>query len=120
MDTGPLQKRCVECQEVRPLGWFTRRGEGRLRARCRECLRAQRSEGAARRRSRLAVGSERVRSADIERIGERQGWRCRGCGVPIRVGYHVDHVVALARGGRHEVGNLQLLCARCNLAKGSG
>ena len=31
---------------------------------------------------------------------------------------HVDHVVPLAKGGAHSVGNLQPLCASCNGAKG--
>ena len=61
----------------------------------------------------------RVSLGEIEGIGERQWWRCRVCGSSIRHGWHVDHVRALARGGRHEVGNLQLLCPRCNLVKGA-
>jgi 5-methylcytosine-specific restriction endonuclease McrA len=62
---------------------------------------------------------ERVSAEDIRRIGERQGWRCPRCGVSIRHGYHVDHIRALSRGGRHELSNLQLLCPRDNLLKGS-
>ncbi len=30
---------------------------------------------------------------------------------------HVDHIVALANGGRHEMTNLQLLCRLCNQQK---
>lgn len=40
---------------------------------------------------------------------------CAECGGP---GEHVDHIVPIARGGRHAIGNLQMLCARCNLSKG--
>lgn len=32
--------------------------------------------------------------------------------------WHVDHVVPVARGGRDEIGNLVLACARCNIRKG--
>src|SRR6056297_57994 len=32
---------------------------------------------------------------------------------------HVDHIVPLARGGEHNVGNLQLLAAPLNIAKGA-
>ena len=32
---------------------------------------------------------------------------------------HVDHIMPLARGGPNTLDNLQLLCARCNLAKGA-
>lgn len=34
------------------------------------------------------------------------------------VGFHLDHVMPLALGGRHEDANLQLLCPSCNLSKG--
>jgi 5-methylcytosine-specific restriction endonuclease McrA len=35
-----------------------------------------------------------------------------------KVGFHLDHVMPLALGGRHEDANLQLLCPSCNLSKG--
>jgi 5-methylcytosine-specific restriction endonuclease McrA len=63
---------------------------------------------------------ERITAADLRLIGERQGWRCGcGCGRVIRHEYHVDHKVALSRGGAHVRANLQLLAAICNLKKGS-
>ena len=31
---------------------------------------------------------------------------------------HADHIVPLARGGSHDIRNLQLLCPPCNLQKG--
>lgn len=31
----------------------------------------------------------------------------------------VDHVIPIARGGRHSIGNLQPLCLRCNTSKGA-
>ncbi len=34
------------------------------------------------------------------------------------IGFHLDHVMPLALGGRHEDANLQLLCPSCNLSKG--
>lgn len=115
-----MQKVCSRCGEVRPLGWYVRKGSGRLRSECRECGKAQGVQRAARRRARLAVGHERVTDADIRGLGERQGWRCAcGCGRPIRDQFHVDHRVALARGGAHRIDNLQLLAPVCNLKKGA-
>lgn len=32
---------------------------------------------------------------------------------------HTDHIVALTNGGPHEIGNLCISCAKCNLSKGS-
>ncbi len=45
----------------------------------------------------------------------RDKYACQRCGARAS---HVDHVTAVARGGRDEPGNLQALCAACNLAKG--
>lgn len=42
---------------------------------------------------------------------------CYYCGA-VKAG-HADHVVPLAKGGRHSVGNLVPACAPCNMSKGS-
>ena len=41
---------------------------------------------------------------------------CFYCGAETE---HIDHIVPLARGGRHSIGNLTGACAPCNLSKGS-
>lgn len=53
----------------------------------------------------------------IPRLMEAQRGLCAYCRCNIRSAYHVDHVVPLAKGGRHEKGNVQLLCGPCNLRK---
>lgn len=40
---------------------------------------------------------------------------CAECGA--KSGQTIDHVVPLARGGRHSIGNLQTLCGSCNFSK---
>lgn len=61
-------------------------------------------------------------SSDIEaRLYEQQSGRCAGpgCGEALdEVEVHLDHVIPIARGGLHDDGNLQLLCAWCNQSKG--
>jgi 5-methylcytosine-specific restriction endonuclease McrA len=58
-----------------------------------------------------------VTGRDLAWLVRRHGGMCAYCG--IRPYEHFDHVVPLARGGRHSVGNLLPACAPCNLAKGS-
>lgn len=61
-----------------------------------------------------------VSAADIAVVIERSGGLCCGCNTLVPDGMrHIDHIVPLSKGGRHEQDNLQLLCYRCNLSKGS-
>lgn len=53
----------------------------------------------------------------IPAIRQAQGNICAICGVCIAKKSHVDHIMPLALGGRHEPGNIQLLCPPCNLRK---
>jgi len=50
---------------------------------------------------------------------KRDGYRCRACGFSVSDGavLHVDHIAAIAKGGRTEMQNLQTLCTSCNLGK---
>jgi 5-methylcytosine-specific restriction endonuclease McrA len=47
--------------------------------------------------------------------------RCPECGMPMRAEHalHVDHIVALSRGGTNHPSNLRVLHRRCNLRKGT-
>lgn len=54
-----------------------------------------------------------VTSRDLDRVRSQP---CLACGSRERI--QVDHLLPLARGGRHAVGNLIPLCFRCNPAKG--
>jgi 5-methylcytosine-specific restriction endonuclease McrA len=50
----------------------------------------------------------------------RDGGICQICKLPVaREAMHVDHIVPLARGGKHEYANVQLAHARCNISKGA-
>lgn len=64
------------------------------------------------------------------RVFARDGWRCRYCGVECDrtkgrrcgakswTGPNLDHIIPIAKGGGHVWTNVQLLCRRCNTAKG--
>lgn len=72
---------------------------------------------AMRAKRRSAPGKFTV--SDIRVLFERQNGLCTICKCDISSGYHVDHVVALSRGGTNWPENIQLLCAPCNLKKGA-
>lgn len=59
--------------------------------------------------------TDRLR-ADILR---RDRYRCNMCGTTAQHGavLHVDHIVAVSRGGKTTADNLQTLCQACNLGK---
>ncbi len=56
--------------------------------------------------------------ADVRRrVLERDGYACRFCRSTEDL--HIDHIDAHSRGGARELGNLQTLCAHCNISKGA-
>jgi len=78
-------------------------------------------ESEHRRRSRKLSGDASSCSAIIRHWKAQPSFRCCLCGVefPTKGNLHVDHVIPLAKGGVHEVINLQRLCKSCNLRKGA-
>lgn len=75
---------------------------------------AKAREWAKLRRGRIV---KRLPRGTVKKIGVLQRWRCAICKVDVRISFHVDHVVPLARGGEHAEHNLQLLCPTCNVCK---
>lgn len=71
-----------------------------------------------RRRDRLGVSvtAKEMRN-HYSRLNVLQRGRCTVCKEELNQTYHVDHVMPLALGGRHEPLNLQLLCPPCNRKK---
>jgi len=67
------------------------------------------------RRKSKSVG--RLPNGTVEKIGNAQNWKCPICTVSIKDKYHVDHVLPVAKGGKHVPLNIQLLCPDCNLRK---
>lgn len=53
----------------------------------------------------------------LPKLREVQGDKCAICSTKLSGKGHLDHIVPLARGGKHEPSNLQFLCAPCNLHK---
>lgn len=67
-----------------------------------------------RRRGRLLGRLER---GTIPRIRALQRNKCAICRRVLPKGYHVDHIVPIAKGGLHQAANIQLLCPTCNMRK---
>lgn len=61
--------------------------------------------------------SGRLEYGTIPSLMESQRGKCAYCRCNIREQFHVDHIVPLSKGGKHESRNVQLLCAPCNLRK---
>lgn len=51
-------------------------------------------------------------------IYDRDGWCCRKCGRRTK-DLEIDHIVPIAKGGKTTIDNLQTLCHRCNVKKGT-
>lgn len=65
----------------------------------------------------ISAGAELFTEEDIRRLYEKQGGTCLYCGCDLSGGYHVDHFIPLAVGGRNLPSNLVLACASCNGSK---
>lgn len=68
----------------------------------------------ARRRAQESGG---VSTAALAAWTLQQKKVCYWCGSKCAKGFHVDHYVPLCKGGKHEIGNLVIACAPCNLRK---
>jgi 5-methylcytosine-specific restriction endonuclease McrA len=53
----------------------------------------------------------------IPKLRSQQRNKCAICSKKLSKDWHVDHIMPLARGGKHKPKNLQILCPPCNLAK---
>lgn len=66
-------------------------------------------------RERNAKG--RYTAAEIVTLYQRQRGRCACCHADLAGGFHRDHILPLTLGGSGDIGNIQLLCATCNISK---
>ena len=71
-----------------------------------------------RRRARLRANDVReVTATDLATLLRRAGGCCAYCGK--RAVLTIDHIIPIARGGRHAIGNLTPACGPCNSSKGA-
>jgi hypothetical protein len=118
---------CAVCGA--PCGYVFGRGRKYCSDACHklsDAFTASRRADKARRRAK-----ERHRKADrIDpiKVFERDGWRCHICKKKLKPEHRgtykpsapeLDHIIALADGGEHTVGNVACACRACNAAKSS-
>lgn len=71
-----------------------------------------------RRRARAqGIDTAPIVDRDLDRLLHHQRHACAYCALPLVGEMHLDHVVPIARGGRHGIGNVVWACPRCNRTK---
>lgn len=95
---------------------YTSENRARLNALSAEWARTHRSYRQYINILRRAAGA--LTKAQFEQLWVESGGRCAHCGATENL--QVDHKLAVARGGKTELGNLQILCKPCNVSKGIG
>ena len=65
------------------------------------------------------VRVERARVSKKMRLSilSRDHYRCKYCGSTLNL--EIDHIIPISKGGKSEYNNLQTLCHRCNVNKGT-
>jgi 5-methylcytosine-specific restriction endonuclease McrA len=76
---------------------------------------ALKARGQRYRARKLAAAGE-FTSQQIKDLHALQRGKCPVCKGDLGK-FHIDHVIALSRGGSNDIGNIQLLCKPCNLKK---
>lgn len=72
----------------------------------------------ARRRARERSQGTGYTVTEIMLQYRSQRGKCWHCGLWVGNHYHVDHLIPLDRGGKHDASNIVISCPRCNLSKG--
>lgn len=139
------EARCARCREWKPLANFVRGSKGIPHSYCKPCssqwfherrgtpVEARKPyreaflltpeqkkrnvlESSRRNHLRRRAAGTPPPMTDIGRMLCMQDARCIYCRVLLEK-YHIDHILPVSRGGTNDLGNLQLLCPRCNISK---
>jgi len=104
-------ERNAESEKARSIEWRRANPEAARKIQMRSHYKNYESD-IMRMAARRAAVRAYVSDKDIRRIMSQS---CAECGSNDNL--HLDHIVPLSRGGKHTVGNLQMLCGKCNLSK---
>lgn len=119
---------CAECSaKFCPL-YGAKHGSIPLCSPCASVRKRAARKAAKKMRAALQRGANGGQAVRKDKVFERDGWRCRLCGVEtprLLVGSceinapELDHIVPVSRGGAHTYANTQCLCRSCNGWKGA-
>ena len=76
-----------------------------------------RQQNKKRRARKKGNGIFTVTQRDLRQLLNRQQGHCAWCDISENL--HLDHIIPIARGGTHGIGNFQYLCQNHNLSKGA-
>lgn len=76
-------------------------------------------ESYTKRRARELEAEGHYTKSDVELLIRSQKGLCWWCGKPVGDSYHVDHRIALTKGGTNWPDNLCISCPECNRSKGN-
>lgn len=100
-------------------GWRSRRTESGEAAAALRAYRKANPEKVRewRQNRRAGVKGQKLPRGTVANLLVAQKKRCAACRRRLPKGYHLDHIVALSKGGQHVPANVQLLCPGCNTSK---
>lgn len=61
--------------------------------------------------------SGKLSAGIVKTLLEKQKCKCVVCKGSIKDGFHIDHIIPIAKGGMNVDNNVQLLCPQCNMSK---
>ena len=124
MKETTLYKKCNNCEEIKPLTNFEKdkRKKTGYTNRCYTCkYRSQSPENVAvqrlRYRSKRDGGKFNITPKEFRKMTKFFGGKCAYC--QVNGGETTDHIIPVAYGGSHTLGNLIPACRSCNSSKGT-
>lgn len=131
--TGLVTKVCTKCGVDQPLDAYYGKGDGRLNARCKTCMKkvykAYRDrqtqcdgtlEGFGSMREQYLSGTPRRPGPFVEYVDPKVRWMldnglCHVCSTPVdQADWFLDHIQPLAAGGDHSYANTAVAHPKCH------
>ena len=113
---------CTSCKKTKALSGFTLDKKDRPHSWCKDCSKAYMTNSGSREKRQRLIEQTCDGTLNTKTVGQLFGGykQCPCCGSEMkRKDKHLDHIKPLSKGGKHSIYNAIILCASCNLSKGS-